>query len=93
MASELSRETEQYLASVVAGGIFPSKEAALEAAVGILRRQLEQIPAVPAEHMELVEQGIASIEGGRSRALADADWEVLRRLARDAASRKASSGD
>ena len=29
MASELSPLIEQYLASVVAGGLFPSKEAAL----------------------------------------------------------------
>ena len=53
----------------------------------------EQIPSVPAEHMELVEQGIASIEAGRCRELADADWEALRQRAHDVASRKSPSSD
>jgi hypothetical protein len=84
MAIELSPQTELYLASVVAGGLFPSKEAALEAAVEALRAKTEQIPFVPAEHMELVEQGIASARAGRSRELTDADWERLRQHARGA---------
>ena len=81
MVRQLSPETEQYLASVVACGLFPSKEAALEAAVGALKAQFEQIPSVPAEHMDLVEQGIASAEAGRCRELTDADWEALRERA------------
>lgn len=90
MARELSPETEKYLASVVAGGLFPSKEAALEAAVVALRTQFEQVPPVPAEHMELVEQGLASIETGRCRELTDADWEAIRQRAVDQASRNSS---
>lgn len=93
MVRELSPETEQYLASVVAGGLFPSKEAALEAAVGAFRAQHEQIPLVPAEHMELVEQGIASVQAGRCRELTDADWERLRQRAHEVASRNPPSGD
>jgi hypothetical protein len=81
MARELSPQTEQYLASIVAGGLFPSKEAALEAAVEALRAKAEQIPFVPAEHMELVEQGMASALAGRARELTDADWESLRQRA------------
>jgi len=81
MAIELSPQTEQYLASVVAGGLFPSKEAALEAAVEALRATTDQIPLVPAEHMGLVEQGIASARAGRSRELTDADWDRLRQRA------------
>ena len=86
MASELSPQTEQYLASVVAGGLFPSKEAALEAAVEALRAKTQPIPFVPAEHMQLVEQGIASAEAGRLRELTDADWENLRQRAQRVAS-------
>lgn len=92
MARELSREAEQHLASVAANEFFSSKEAALEPAAGMLRSQFEQIPAVPAEHMELLEQGLASIETGCARASADAAWEVLRRHARGAALRKAPCG-
>jgi hypothetical protein len=39
MDKALSPQSEQYLASVVAGGLFPSKEAALEAAVAALREK------------------------------------------------------
>jgi hypothetical protein len=86
MVSELSPQIEQYLASVVADGLFPSKEAALEAAIEALREKTEPIPFVPDEHMARVEQSIESAEAGRSRALTDADWQNLRQLARDAAS-------
>ena len=52
MSRELSPQVEQYLASVVAGGLFPSEEAALEAAIAALREKIESIPFVPDEHME-----------------------------------------
>jgi len=86
MSYELSPQAEQYLESVVAGGLFPTKEAAIEAAVEALRRNIEAIPMVPQEHMEMVEQGIASARAGRGRELTDADWENLRQHARLAAS-------
>ena len=92
MVRELSPESEQYLASVVAGGLFSSKAAALEAAVGALKAQFEQIPFVPAEHMDLVEQAVASADAGRCRELTDADWEALRQRAREVASRHRSGG-
>jgi hypothetical protein len=92
MSSELSESTEQYLASVVAGGLYPSKEAALEAAVAALREKNEPVPPVPDEHLELVEQAVASSRVGRSRALTADDWANLRQNARDAASGDASSG-
>jgi hypothetical protein len=86
MTAELSPDSEKYLASVVAGGLFPSQEAALEAAIDALREKTGPIPFVPDEHMARVEQSIESATAGRSRALTDADWENLRQLARDAAS-------
>ena len=85
MAGELSPQIEQYLASVVAGGLFPSREEALEAAIIALREKIEPIPFVPDEHMELVEQGIASARAGLCREMTDADWDNLRQLARDVA--------
>ena len=65
----------------MAGGLFPSKEAALEAAVVAFRTQFERAPPVPAEHLELVEHGLASIEAGRRPELADADLEAFRQRA------------
>ncbi|HEX4144273.1 MAG TPA: hypothetical protein VHY91_12255 [Pirellulales bacterium] len=86
MATEVPPQIEQYLASVVAGGLFPSKEAALEAAIAALREKTEPIPFVPDEHMERVEQAIESANAGHARPLTPEYWENLRQLARDAAS-------
>ena len=86
MASELSPQIQEYFASVVAGGLFPSQEAALEAAIAALREKTEPIPFVPNEHMQRVEQAIESVNAGRCRELTDADWEQIRQMARDAAS-------
>jgi hypothetical protein len=91
MGHELSAQTEQYLASIVAGGLFPSKAAALEAAVEALRNSTA-IPMIPEEHMEAVEQGIASALAGRAGPMREADWEELRDHARQAASNGRSGG-
>jgi hypothetical protein len=90
MAKELSPQSEQYLASVVAGGLFPTEEAALEAAVAALREKFDPILTVPDEHVERLEQAIESANAGCCRELTDADWEGLRQRARDAASRNPS---
>jgi len=92
MDKELSSHAEQFLASVVAGGLFPSKEAALEAAVAALREKTEEILHVPDEHMEDVEKAIESANAGLSRPMTSADWENLKQLARDVASGNASAG-
>jgi hypothetical protein len=83
MAYELSPQTEQYLASIVAGGLFPSKEAALEAAVESLRNSTNLVPMVPAEHMAAVEEGLASFQADGAKELTDADWELLREHVRE----------
>lgn len=85
MSGELSPLTEEYLAKVVADGIFPSKEAALEAAVAALREKTEEIPPVPVEHHHRVEEGLKSADAGRVRELSDADWEQIRDLVRSRA--------
>jgi len=85
MDKELSPQTEQYLASVVALGLFPSKEAALEAAVAALREKTDEIPFVPDEHMEQVEKAIEQANAGRLTPMTPEYWERLRQVARDAA--------
>jgi hypothetical protein len=79
MASELSRQNEQYLEQLVTGGLYPSKEAAVAA----LREKNDEIPFVPDEHMEAVEQGIAEADAGLTRPMTEHDWDSLRQLARD----------
>ena len=85
MACELSPQIEQYLTSIVAGGLFPSKEAALEAAINALREKTEPIPFVPDEHMARVEQAIESADAGRTSPMTPEYWESLRQIVRDAA--------
>lgn len=81
----LSPQSEQFLNKVVAGGLYPSKEAALEAAVAALREKSEETPFVPDEDMAAVERAIESSRAGKSTPMTPADWEELRQLARDTA--------
>jgi hypothetical protein len=74
MSNGLSPQSEQYLAHVVASGMFPSKEAALEAAVVALREKNEEVSMIPEEHMALVEEALASVEAGDVRPITEADW-------------------
>jgi len=92
MLRQLAPQTEQYLTSIIARGFFASREAAIEAAVELLRLTTEPIPIVPAEHMELVEQGLASALAGRARVLTDADWQGLRQFAQNTAAGYPPSG-
>ncbi|HWC88600.1 MAG TPA: hypothetical protein VG433_03070 [Pirellulales bacterium] len=86
MELNLSQQSEQYLQQLVAGGLYPSTAAALEAAVAALRERGEQDPLVPEEHMAAVEQGLASAAAGLARPFIPADWARLRQIAHDAAS-------
>ena len=61
MTKELSSQNEQFLDSIVAGGLFPSKEAALDAAIEALREKTQQIPFVPDEHMERLDQAFEAV--------------------------------
>ena len=91
MVKDLSEQSEEYLANVVAGGLFPSKEAALEAAVAALREKTEQIPFVPDEHMARVEQAIESADAGLTSPMTPAYWDGLRQNVRDNAAGKSPS--
>lgn len=84
MDERLSVETQRYLTSVVSAGLYPSEQAALEAAVALLREKTEGTPLVPNEHMEAVEQALASSQAGRSRPLTERDWSRLQDIARNA---------
>lgn len=71
MSFDLSPDNSQYLAKVVADGLFPSVDAALDAAVDALRRQNERLPMVPDEHMDAVEEALADLEAGIEK-----NWDV-----------------
>jgi Arc/MetJ-type ribon-helix-helix transcriptional regulator len=86
----LSPQTEQFLASVVADGLFASKEAALEAAVAALREKTEPIPFVPDEHMARVEASIEEANAGRTKPMTPEFWEGLRQRILDIAAAKAT---
>jgi hypothetical protein len=88
MQHELSPQNEQYLERIVAGGLFPSREAALDAAVAALREKTHEIPFVPNEHMEAVERALDDADAGLCRPMTDDDWSRLRQRARDVAARK-----
>ena len=86
MATQLSPQIEQYLASIVADGLFPSPEAATEAAIAALREKTEPIPFVPDEHLERVEQAIEAANAGQTCPMTPEYWANLRQIVRAAAS-------
>ncbi|NLY00005.1 MAG: hypothetical protein GXY83_28235 [Rhodopirellula sp.] len=67
MSTNLTPENEQFLSEVVARGVFPSREEALNTAVVLLKRREEVVCAVNA--------GIEQVERGDVRPL---DVEKLR---------------
>ncbi len=93
MSSGLSPQTEQYLAEMVAGGVFSSKEAAIDAAVEALHEKYEQIPTIPPEHEALIEEAILSDDAGESREMTAEDWAELRQYAHDVAAGKITGDD
>jgi Arc/MetJ-type ribon-helix-helix transcriptional regulator len=88
MDQQLSPQNEEFLERIVAGGIYPSKAAALDAAVTALREKNDEIPFVPEEHREAVEQGLAEADAGLCEPMTSEDWEELRQLVRDAAAER-----
>lgn len=70
MSADLSPQNEQFIQEVVASGSYPSRAAALNAAVDLLKHR----------QMELVEQvnaGIAEAENGE---VAQLDVEQIKRM-------------
>ncbi len=91
MSFGLSPQNERYLEQAVAGGLFPSKEAALDAAVDALRSRSDEIPQVPAEHIAALEAAIADLEQNGAAEMTDTDWDRLRHFAREVAEGRASA--
>ncbi len=83
MDRELSPQTEEYPASIVAGSLFTSKEAALEAAEAALRERTEPISFVPDKHMARVEVAIESANAGLTSPTTPTYWDGLRQDIRD----------
>jgi hypothetical protein len=86
MSTGLSPQIEQKIAAAVASGLFPSREALIEA--GVAQLLDEHIPLVPAEHMARVEEAIESSHAGLSRPMTDEDWQRLRDRACAVAAKK-----
>lgn len=87
MTYELSPQTEQYLANIVAGGLYSTKQAALEAAVAALREKNQPLAPVPEAHLDAVEEVLASTQTGQLREFTDAGWSRLRNHAHHVAGR------
>jgi Arc/MetJ-type ribon-helix-helix transcriptional regulator len=85
MSNDLSPQSEQYLQQIVASGLYPSKEAAIDAAVEALREKIREY--VSDEHAALVDEAMAESAAGKSRPMTSAGWSRLRELAHDVASR------
>ena len=85
MSNSFSPQTERYLEQVVASGLYPSIEAAIDAAVQALREKNRGLEFVPEEHAAQVDEALAESATGKSRPMNQADWARLRQLAHDAA--------
>jgi Arc/MetJ-type ribon-helix-helix transcriptional regulator len=64
MSSDLSPQNEQFIEHAVASGLFPSRQAALDAAVESLRTKRDEPQPLPPEHATLVEDGLLSLNQG-----------------------------
>lgn len=91
MDNRFSPQTEQFLVHAVASGMFPSKEAAIDAAVEALREKTDPIPTVPDDHMDRVERAIESANAGRLTPMTPEYWERLRQVVRDTAAGKSAA--
>ncbi len=80
--SRLSPQSEQFLEHAVAAGWFPSKEAALDAAVQALRDASAELPLIAEEHLDAVEAGLNEADAGKSLPWTSQDRETIRNLAK-----------
>jgi Arc/MetJ-type ribon-helix-helix transcriptional regulator len=91
MSSGLSPHVEQKIAEAVAGGLYPTREAVIEASVEHFLD--DQIPMATEEHMALVEAAIESSNAGLSSEMTRQEWAELHQSIRDIAAGKTSSLD
>ncbi len=81
MGESLSPDIEQRIAEALAGGLYPSREALLEA--GVVQLLDDAVPLVPAEHMAQVEAALESIQKCGSAEMTRQDWDQLHRMVGD----------
>jgi Arc/MetJ-type ribon-helix-helix transcriptional regulator len=86
MSNALSPHIERKIAEAVAGGLYPSREALIEAGVEHLLD--EQIVPMPDEHVALVEAAIESSRSGHSAQMTRQEWDELHRMVDDIATGK-----
>ncbi|MBL8830614.1 MAG: hypothetical protein JNM18_26815 [Planctomycetaceae bacterium] len=91
MSTDLAPHIEQKIAAAVASGLFPSREAVIEA--GVEQLLDSHIPRIPAEHRERVEAAILAANAGHVEPMSAEEWESLRQLVRDVAAGKAVSSE
>jgi Arc/MetJ-type ribon-helix-helix transcriptional regulator len=86
MSQFFSPHIEHLIQTALASGLFPSREAVLEAGV---ERLLGEEPAqVPAEHVQQILEGLDELDAGEFDEMTADEWEELRQLARDVAAGK-----
>lgn len=83
----ISPDNQRYLDDLVRVGAFPSRDAALNAAISALRETSEPESLVPPEHEAALEEAMAESEAGLSSPMTDDDWAELRRIASEAAAK------
>lgn len=86
MSMAFSPHIEQKISEALAGGLYPSREALLEA--GVEKLFADPVPPIPDEHMDLVEAAMESSRAGHSAVMTNQEWEQLRRGVRDIAAEK-----
>lgn len=91
MSSGLSPQIEQKIAEALAGGLYPTREALIEA--GVERLLDEEVAMVPEEDMALVEAAIESSLAERSQRMKPEDWDELHRVVANVAAGKHRPGE
>lgn len=89
MSQLFSPHIEQLIQHALATGLFTSREAVIEAGVS---RLLEDAPqSIPPEHVSAVLAGLDEDDAGQVAEMTEHEWDKLRQLARDTASRNSWS--
>lgn len=78
MTTPLSTDAEAFIAKLIAAGRFATREAVLETAVRSLRTSVGEIPQIPDEHIDAVEEALAESRAGRSVEFSVEDREQIR---------------
>ena len=78
MTPPLSTDAEAFIAKLIADGRFATREAVLETAVRSLRTSTDDIPQIPGEHIDAVEEALAESRAGQSVEFSVEDRERIK---------------